>query len=94
MKHSGQIFRRLAQATDLQEEPIPGQPLVEISGNTRVLIEHHRGVTEYGCGRIGVKVKFGTLCVTGKGLELAQMTAQKLVITGCIDGVILERRKV
>lgn len=93
MKHSGQILHRLAQAADLQEEPIPGQPLVEISGDSRVLIEHHRGVTEYGCRRIGVKVKFGTVCITGTGLELAQMTAQKLVITGCIDGVILERRK-
>ena len=39
---------RMADAADLPDEPIPGQPLVEIAGERRVLIERHSGVTEYG----------------------------------------------
>lgn len=77
---------------DLPEEPIPGQPLVEIAGSNRVLIEHHCGVTEYGRNQICVKVKYGKLCVQGKGLELARMTRSVLIISGCIDCVRLERR--
>lgn len=76
---------------DLPDEPTPGQPLIEIVGDRRVLIEHHCGVTEYGRQRICVKVKFGTVCVAGQALALKRMTRGQLIISGCIDCVRLER---
>ncbi len=91
MKQRGWI-ERLAETVDLQGESVPGQPLLELYGDRRILIEHHKGVTEYGRERISVRVKFGLLCVCGQCLELACMTAQQLVITGTIDSVTLERR--
>ena len=84
---------RMADAADLPDEPIPGQPLVEIAGERRVLIERHSGVTEYGRQQICVKVKYGTVCVTGQGLELTRMTKEQLIISGCIECVKLERRR-
>lgn len=86
------FMERVTAAADLPDEPIPGQPLVEIAGEHRVLIERHRGVTEYGRQRICVKVKYGTVCVSGQGLELAQMTREQLIISGRIECVKLERR--
>lgn len=77
---------------DLPDEPVPGQPLIEIAGHRRVLIEHHCGVTEYGRQQICIKVKYGVVCVQGRGLELARMTKNQLIIAGCIDCVRLERR--
>lgn len=77
---------------DLPEEPLPFQPLVEIAGCQRVLIEHHCGVTEYGRQAICVKVRFGSVCIQGSGLELSRMTRQQLIISGCIDSVTLKRR--
>ena len=77
---------------DLPEERLPGLPLVEIAGHKRVLIEHHCGVTEYGRNAVCVKVKFGCVWVMGSGLELSCMNRHTLVISGCIDGVRLERR--
>ncbi len=90
MKRRGWI-ERLAEQADLQGEAIPGQPLLELYGDRRVLIEHHKGVTEYGRERILIRVKFGSLCVCGQCLELASMTAEQLVITGTIDSVSLIR---
>ena len=78
---------------DLQEEPIPGLPIIEIAGNRRVLIEHHCGVTQYGCRSICVNVKNGCVCIEGSNLELSKMTAKMLIISGCIDCVRLERRR-
>ncbi len=86
------ILERLTMAVDLPEEPVPGQPLVEVFGDGRVLIEHHCGVTQYGRCQIGVRVKFGTVTVLGEKLELTKMTGKTLVITGRIQGVHLERR--
>lgn len=85
-------IERLAESADLQGEAFPGQTLVEIYGERRVLIEHHGGVTEYGREKIQVKVRYGSLCVCGSCLELARMTAEQLVITGRIDSVSLCRR--
>lgn len=70
---------------------LPGMPLVEIAGEKRVLIENHRGVTEYDANRICVRVKFGQICVCGESLTLAQMTGASLVICGRIDSVTLLR---
>lgn len=77
---------------DLPGESLPGQVVVEITGENRVLIEHHCGVREYSRERIGVKVKYGMLQVCGSCLELRCMTREQLVISGRIDCIVLKRR--
>lgn len=93
MKQRRGWIERLADSTDLQGEALPGQPLVELFSDRRVLIEHHGGVTEYGREKIQVKVRYGYVCICGGCLELARMTAEQLVITGRIDSVSLIRRR-
>ena len=82
---------KLTMAADLPDEPIPGRPLVEIIDHSRVLIENHKGVTEYGCNLIRVKVKFGSICICGSNLELSRMTKGQLIITGDVDAIQLCR---
>lgn len=89
----GKWMERLADRADLQGESLPGQPLVEIFGERRVLIEHHGGVTEYGREKIQVKMRYGCLCVCGGGLELARMNSDQLIISGRIDSVSIIRRR-
>ncbi len=84
--------RDLWDRLDLPGESLPGQVVVEITGENRVLIEHHCGVREYSRERIGVKVKYGMLQVCGNCLELRCMTREQLVISGRIDCIVLKRR--
>lgn len=81
------IINRITAVTDLQDEPLPGLPLIEIVGDCRVLIERHMGVTEYGKERIVIKVRNGQICVCGSGMELIRMTKSQLVIKGTIFSV-------
>lgn len=92
MARTGRIWDRLADGADLPGEVVPGQSILEVLGDTRVLIEYHRGVQEYSRERIAVKLKFGTVCICGCGLELTHMTKDQLVIRGRIDAVTLHRR--
>ncbi len=87
-----QFLERLADEAALSAEPLPGQCVVEIAGEHRVLVENHFGVVEYSRGRICVKVRFGTVCVCGCGLEVMRLTKEQLVISGRIDAVSLHRR--
>ena len=82
----------LLDRLDLPGETLPGQVLVEIAGENRVLIEQHRGIREYTPERIGVCVRYGMVEIYGKGLELRSMSREQLIICGQIDGVTLKRR--
>jgi sporulation protein YqfC len=85
------IGQRIALVADLPDATVPALPLIEIAGESRVLIENHFGVTQYSRETICVKVKFGQVCVDGFALELARMTKGQLVVTGRIDRVCLLR---
>ena len=93
MKAKENIFQQIAERVELNGEPIPGQPGVEIGGENRVLIENYAAVREYSPEKICVRVKYGSVIVTGCELELRRMTKDQLVISGRIDGVNLQRRK-
>lgn len=93
MKKEKSFLERLAEGAELLSEPLPGQPIVEMCGDRRVVIENHGGVTQYTREKIGIKVKYGTLCVCGCGLELVRMSREQLIIAGRIDSVHLIRRE-
>lgn len=91
MPKEKKLAQRLVRMADLQDEPIPGLPLIELAGDRRVLIEHHNGVAQYSTEEICVKVKFGYIVICGSSLELSFMTRGQLIISGCIDCVKLFR---
>lgn len=85
-------MERLADSADLTGEPLPLQPLVELAGDRRVLIEHHQGVVQYSREKICVKVRYGIVAIAGCGLELRHMSRAQLAVAGRIDCISLERR--
>lgn len=91
MKRHDDLLNVFTNGINLPTEAIPGLPLVEISGDKRVLIENHKGVSVYSVNEIHVKVSYGCLCIYGSNLELAQMTKQQLVVTGVITSVTISR---
>jgi sporulation protein YqfC len=82
----------LTDKMDLAEEALPGQPIVEILGQNRVLIENHRGAKGYSRQCIVIHVHFGEVHVSGDCLQLVRMSKERLVIQGMIHQVSLKRR--
>ena len=91
MKNRGSWMQRLTEEMELEQEPLPGQSIIEICGDNRVLIENHRGVQAYGGEEIRIRTSFGGISIRGRCLELGKMTRQQLVIRGKIDNVCLNR---
>ena len=91
MKNKGSFLEKMAYAMDLPGEALPGQPLVELIGHGRVLIENHRGVVQYGDTEICIRVSYGCIRVCGRELRLMRMNRQQLIISGCVDNIILCR---
>ncbi len=93
MRKERNFWEHMMKQTTLAQESVPGQPIIEIAGSHRVLIENHQGVAAYGKERILVNVKYGSVCVCGCNLEMIHMTKEQLVICGKIDSVGLQRRR-
>ena len=67
-------------------------PLVELTGDRRLLIENHRGILEYSQERISVQVKFGAISIVGNSLGLCYISEKQLIVVGEIHKLVLERR--
>ena len=87
------LIAHVMEQAALSQESVPGHPIIEISGEHRVLIESHQGIAAYGKERILVNVRFGIICVCGCNLEILRMTKEQVVIHGNIDSVIIQRRR-
>jgi len=85
MKQRKYVMEHIVQAADLAGEPILKQPLLEIVGERRVLIENHFGIIQYSDQEICVKVTYGHISILGSKLEIARMTKEQLVVTGNIE---------
>ncbi len=84
-------MKLLLDGADLPGESLPGEPLLELYGDNRVLIEHHGGITDYGTEKIQVRVRYGAICICGSELSLCSMQGPQLVILGKIQSVSLLR---
>ncbi len=91
MQRADKVLQRISSSAILPQDALPGVPVVEIAGMGRVLIEGHKGVTEYGPQRIQVTMSYGSLMVIGCSLSLAHMSKERLVITGTVQQVCLCR---
>ena len=69
---------------------ISKQPLVEIIGKRRVLIENHSGITEMSNDRITASNDGGNIVITGKDLQLVMMSVDQIVVAGKIESVLLD----
>ncbi len=85
-------FENMITQASLTAESAPGQTIVELVGDKRVLIECHQGVQAYSREQIQVSVRYGCLCICGCNLEMLHMSREKLIIAGQIDSVQLLRR--
>ena len=86
------LFSRLQDFGEYSGNTIFDQTIIEISSDSRVLIEKHFGVREYSRNIIVVNVKYGLVKICGECLELRQMTKEQLVISGRISSISLCRR--
>jgi sporulation protein YqfC len=87
------LLQRLADSANISEEVITIQPLLEVCGFHRVLIEQQRGVIEYGPDKITVRVKGGTYSIRGSKLSLCRMCDRQLLVRGNVDSIVLQRGK-
>jgi sporulation protein YqfC len=80
----------IAERFDLPAETAAGLPRITITGDSRVLIENHKGLLEYSDELIQVSGGRVRVRISGQGLLLRAMDGEMLLISGKIFAVELE----
>ncbi|MDR1217822.1 MAG: YabP/YqfC family sporulation protein [Oscillospiraceae bacterium] len=63
-----------------------------VTGDRRVHIDRHGGVTEYDEGLVAVASGGGTIRFLGRGMSLAAMNGEELLIEGELERIEFVRR--
>ena len=82
---------KLPELLDLPDQTLPGVPIIEIYGDRRVLIEGCCTVIQYGGSCIKLRNSCGVVCVCGCGLKMAELSYEKMIITGKIESISFPR---
>ena len=85
------MLDQLTKYVDLPAENLSGTSVVELAGDSRVLVEKHKGVCVCGQNKICVNVCYGTVTVYGTLLEIVFMSKHQLIIKGKISGISLNK---
>lgn len=86
---SRDVMDRMTEGAFRTRELIVKQPLLELCGEHRILIENHNGVEAYSSERINVKTRSALIRITGSNLEICRMSVAQLVIIGNIKEITL-----
>ncbi len=64
---------------------------VTLINGGELLIEGHKGITEYLEGALSVRIRGGKLLVTGEDLTVKEINEQELLLVGKVDRVEVVR---
>ena len=81
------VRTKFPEALEIPDQTLPGDAIIEIYGNRRVLIDGHCRVLQYGCECIWLRNDNRIVRICGSGLCVVELSGSRAVITGCISGV-------
>ncbi len=81
---------RIARMFDLPETAVAAVPEITITGRNTVTVDDHKGLLVYDETVISVMCSGYKVSIYGYMLELSAMDADRIEVTGEIDGIKLE----
>lgn len=91
MKLYDKVRGRIPELFNIPEMTLPGEPIIEVYGDRRVLIEGCCAVLQYAGNCIKLRNPCGTVCVVGCGLCMAEISKTQTIITGKVENISICR---
>lgn len=91
MKLYHKVFGKIPEIIDVPDQTLPGIPIMEIYGDRRILIEGQCAVIQYGLNCIRLRNQCGIVSVCGCDLCMAELSSDRLVVTGRVESVSITK---
>ncbi|MFZ5817676.1 MAG: sporulation protein YqfC [Bacillota bacterium] len=87
MQRRGGLRDRLVSLLELPGDAMLDVARVTLVGDMEMVIENHRGLTEYTPDRVVMTVPEGLLAVDGEDLKIAAISPEQVILLGKIRGM-------
>jgi sporulation protein YqfC len=88
MKAPGKkVGKALVELLELPRDIVFDLPRIMLSGNGQLIMENHKGIIEYGPGKIRINTRLGEVVVHGSGLTIVTILPEEITISGRISAV-------
>ncbi len=81
------IRKNVTEALELPKEIMLNLPLISLIGQEEVTIENYKGILEYSQETVRIGTAEGILQLEGRELCLKQLSAECMVVTGCVESI-------
>jgi len=89
-KKKSKFREKLSTVFELPPEATAGATRVIILNNTDLFLENHKGIKEYTLTKVRVHTEHQEIVIKGKDMELKNMGAENIIITGEIGSIEYE----
>ena len=93
MKKIRTLTQDVLSAADFPGEILTGVPVVELKGQSEVVVISHRGLIGYDPQEVRIASSLGPIRVRGEGLNIFRMNRERIVLHGRAVSVELEDAK-
>ena len=87
-------LNKLNEMLEIPREVMTKVPKITITGFDEILIENFKGILEYENIFVKISTHIGNININGFNLTLSQMTEDDSLVTGKIDNLEFENKKV
>ena len=87
MSKGKDLFARISSYLDLPPEALPGGFSLLLSGERELCVRGRAIICSYHDKRIVISVGKHMLCVRGESLFCAELSSEKMLISGTITGI-------
>ncbi|MBM7581828.1 sporulation protein YqfC [Caldicoprobacter guelmensis] len=79
-----EVKAKVSEIFELPKDIVLNLPRISMIGNNQMLVENHRGVIEYTPQKIRLNSTIGVIRVEGQDMNLKNIAADDILITGVI----------
>lgn len=81
------LGEKLARIFEIPGDVIGSRPKVTAIGRGEVLIENFKGIMDFQNGMIRINTNNGVIKITGKALNIREITSEEIIIGGKISNI-------
>lgn len=86
-KPKARLKEKITEVLELPKEVILNIPKITIFGCKDILIENYKGIIEYDSERIRINTSSGVIKITGRNLNIREITSEDVIVNGIIDAL-------
>ena len=81
------LKERIAEVLELPKEIVLNIPKLTMIGNSGLIIENYKGVSQYDDNKVRINTGVGVSRISGEGLVIKEITSENILVDGVITNI-------